>query len=73
MDFRLSAAEQALRARARELADGVFRGRAARWDAAEEYPWDNVKDLVNAGFMGLAIPAAYGGRGGSRRPPGGSS
>jgi 3-sulfinopropanoyl-CoA desulfinase len=65
MDFRLDAAQQALQARARTLADGVFRERAARWDANEEYPWDNVKDLVAAGFMGLAIPREYGGAGGS--------
>ena len=43
----------------------VFRERAARWDAAEEYPWDNVKDLVRAGLMGITVPKAYGGRGGS--------
>jgi alkylation response protein AidB-like acyl-CoA dehydrogenase len=65
MDFRLSAAQTALRARARALADTVFRERAARWDAAEEYPWDNVTDLVKAGFMGLTIPREYGGQGGS--------
>ena len=65
MDFELTPAQQALRARARELADGVFRERAARWDAEEAYPWDNVKDLVRAGFMGLTIPQAYGGPGGS--------
>jgi alkylation response protein AidB-like acyl-CoA dehydrogenase len=65
MDFELTAAEQALRARARELADGVFRERAARWDVEESYPWDNVKDLVRAGFMGITIPRAYGGPGGS--------
>ena len=52
MDFELTAEQQALRARARELADGVFRERAARWDAAEEYPWDNVKDLVARGLHG---------------------
>jgi 3-sulfinopropanoyl-CoA desulfinase len=65
MDFQLDAEQQALQARARRLADGVFRERAARWDADEEYPWDNVKDLVAAGFMGLAIPREYGGAGGS--------
>lgn len=65
MDFELTPAQQALRARARELADGVFRERAARWDAKEAYPWDNVKDLVRAGLMGITIPKAYGGPGGS--------
>jgi hypothetical protein len=38
MDFELTKDQQALRARARELADGVFAPRAARWDEREEYP-----------------------------------
>jgi 3-sulfinopropanoyl-CoA desulfinase len=65
VDFELTSDQQALQARARELADSAFRERAARWDAAEEYPWDNVKELVRAGLMGLTIPRAYGGPGGS--------
>jgi alkylation response protein AidB-like acyl-CoA dehydrogenase len=65
MDFEFSGEQRALRARARELADGVFRDRAARWDEDEAYPWDNVKDLVRAGFMGITIPRAHGGPGGS--------
>ena len=65
MDFTLTAAQQALRARARELADGAFRDRAARWDAEEAYPWENVKELARAGFMGMTIPREYGGAGAS--------
>jgi len=61
MSFPLTPEQEALRARARELADTVFAERAARWDATEEYPWDNVKDLATAGFMGMTIPAAHGG------------
>ncbi|MBI4594622.1 MAG: acyl-CoA dehydrogenase family protein, partial [Candidatus Rokubacteria bacterium] len=61
MDFELTAEQEQLKARARELADSVFAERAARWDEREEYPWDNVKDLVAAGFMGLTIPREYGG------------
>src|SRR6266513_1818871 len=61
MDFDLTAQQQALRARARALADRVFAERAARWDDREEYPWDNVKDLVAAGFMGMTLPREYGG------------
>ncbi len=61
MDFGLTPEQEALRRRARELADGTFRERAARWDAHEQYPWDNVKDLIEAGFMGLTIPREYGG------------
>ena len=65
MDFKLTAEQEALRLRARDLADGTFRERAAGWDATEQYPWDNVKDLVRAGFMGLTIPREYGGAGAS--------
>jgi len=39
MDFELTAEQAALRTRARDLADGVFVERAARWDEREEYPW----------------------------------
>jgi len=61
VDWELGPEQDALRRRARQLADTVFAGRAARWDASEEYPWENVKDLVGAGFMGMTIPRAYGG------------
>lgn len=61
MDFELTAEQAALRARARALADERFAERAARWDEREEYPWDNVKDLVEAGFMGMTVPREYGG------------
>jgi 3-sulfinopropanoyl-CoA desulfinase len=63
MDFELTREQEDLKARARELADSVFAERAARWDEQEEYPWDNVKDLVAAGFMGMTLPAQYGGGG----------
>src|ERR671937_1708196 len=63
MDFELTAEQQALRQLARELADRTFAERAAKWDASEEYPWDNVKDLVTAGFMGMTVPESYGGGG----------
>ena len=32
-------------------------------DRTEQYPWDNVEKLTNAGFMGMTIPEEYGGRG----------
>jgi 3-sulfinopropanoyl-CoA desulfinase len=61
VEFELTDDQQGLRARARELADRVFAERATRWDAHEEYPWDNVKDLVAAGFMGMTVPREHGG------------
>jgi 3-sulfinopropanoyl-CoA desulfinase len=63
MRFPLSAEQTALQAQARTLADQEFRERAARWDEREEYPWENVKQLAEAGLMGMTVPPAYGGRG----------
>jgi alkylation response protein AidB-like acyl-CoA dehydrogenase len=63
MRFPLTPEQEALRARARALADHEFRERAARWDEREEYPWDNVKRLVEAGLMGMTVPPAHGGPG----------
>jgi 3-sulfinopropanoyl-CoA desulfinase len=61
MDFELTHEQQELQKKARALADGVFAERAAGYDEREEYPWENVKDLVRAGFMGMTIPKQYGG------------
>jgi alkylation response protein AidB-like acyl-CoA dehydrogenase len=58
VDFTLTSTQQDLRRRAREFADSVLRDRAARWDAEEAYPWDNVKDLVRAGFETFAAEMA---------------
>ena len=63
--FELNDAQRGLQAEARELARGVIAERAARVDATEEYPWDNVTALNDAGFMGMTIPTAYGGKGAS--------
>src|SRR3954462_7475407 len=59
----LAAAESALQARAREFARAVVRPRAAQIDATEEYPWDIVKALTDAKFVGMTMPTAYGGQG----------
>lgn len=52
-----------LQSSASELAITEFRPRAADVDRSEEYPWDSVAKLAEAGFMGMTIPKAYGGRG----------
>ncbi len=59
----LSEEQVALQARARELARGEFARTAAETDTTEAYPWKNVERLREAGFMGMTIPKAYGGRG----------
>ncbi len=63
MEFTLSPAQAALQARARELARTVVLPRAAEIDRQEQYPWDVVKALAQAGFLGMTMPAAYGGQG----------
>ena len=49
---------------ARKLAVS-FAPRAAEWDKSRNYCWDNVRDLVDAGLMGMTIPKKYGGKGAS--------
>ncbi|MCY4190414.1 MAG: acyl-CoA dehydrogenase family protein, partial [Rhodospirillaceae bacterium] len=63
MDFTLTQDQSILQARARELAEDVFAARAAEIDRSEQYPWDNVRDLTQAGFFGMTIPETYGGQG----------
>ncbi|GAB3630000.1 acyl-CoA dehydrogenase [Pandoraea terrae] len=52
-----------LQAKARELAQSVFAPTAANTDLTEQYPWDNVAQLRDAGFMGMTLPKNVGGRG----------
>ena len=61
--FTLSERQLELQQSARELAESEFRGRAADIDRTEEYPWENVRQLTAAGFMGMTIPEEYSGRG----------
>ena len=53
-----------LQARARKLSDG-FAARAAHWDKTRSYCWQNVKELADAGLMGMTIPVEHGGLGAS--------
>ncbi len=59
----LTAAQRALRDRARALAREVIAPRAAEVDRSESYPWDNVQALKDAGLIGMTVPKAYGGPG----------
>ncbi len=59
----LNQAQRALKKQAEELARDVIAATASETDRSELYPWDNVRALTEAGFMGMTIPQAYGGRG----------
>lgn len=61
--FELTPAQKDLKQRAAELAQRAISPRAAAVDESEEYPWDNVRDLTEAGFMGMTVPKDYGGQG----------
>ncbi|MBK0114078.1 MULTISPECIES: 3-sulfinopropanoyl-CoA desulfinase [unclassified Delftia] len=61
--FELSKEQLALQQRARELAQTKFAPTAAETDRTEQYPWENVHALRDAGFMGMTIPKSVGGGG----------
>ncbi|MEX2518310.1 MAG: 3-sulfinopropanoyl-CoA desulfinase [Paracoccaceae bacterium] len=61
--FGLSAEQEALRNRARSLADDVAAPLAAETDRTESYPWKVVEALSAAGFMGQTVPVDLGGQG----------
>ena len=63
MELALDTTQTALQARARKFSQDIVRPRAAEIDREEQYPWDIVKALAQAGFVGMTIPAAYGGQG----------
>ena len=61
--FELNQAQRQIRDTARKLARDVIAPRAADIDRTEQYPWDNVRALTGAGFMGMTVPEDYGGPG----------
>ena len=63
MDFELTDRQKEVQRRARDLAKRAIAPKATHWDETEEYPWENVEKLVEAQFMGMTIPEAYGGPG----------
>ena len=52
-----------LREVAREFADREVRPVLARYERAEEFPWEIARKLGELGFFGIIIPEAYGGGG----------
>ncbi|MCZ6658724.1 MAG: acyl-CoA dehydrogenase family protein [Gammaproteobacteria bacterium] len=58
----LNKEQLAFQAEVRELAQGPIKDRAAEVDRTEQYPWDNVEALKEAGYLGMTLPRKYGGR-----------
>ena len=63
MSWQLTEQQLQIQAKARALATEVIGPRAAAVDEAEQYPWDNVKALQEAGFTGMTVPPDLGGPG----------
>jgi alkylation response protein AidB-like acyl-CoA dehydrogenase len=63
MTWELNQARRALKKQARDFAREIIAPTAQETDRTEQYPWDNVRALTDAGFMGMTIPESYGGRG----------
>jgi alkylation response protein AidB-like acyl-CoA dehydrogenase len=61
--WNLTPQQEALQQKARELATEVIAPRAAEIDRTEQYPWDNVATLQEAGFTGMTVPQELGGLG----------
>jgi hypothetical protein len=55
----------AFQERVRAVARAEIAPHAAETDRSERYPWHCVEVLKREGFMGMTIPAEYGGRGAS--------
>jgi alkylation response protein AidB-like acyl-CoA dehydrogenase len=63
MQFHLTPEQLALRDRAAALARDKMAPRAAEIDRTEQYPWDHVATLREAGFIGMTLPKELGGQG----------
>jgi alkylation response protein AidB-like acyl-CoA dehydrogenase len=61
MEFSLSGEQEAFVAETDDLAREAFAPRAAEWDREAEYPWANVERLREEGYLGMTIPASFGG------------
>ncbi len=61
--FELNETQTDIQQNARTFAQKEIAPHAAEIDRSEAYPWDNVKALTKAGYMGMTIPQAYGGLG----------
>jgi alkylation response protein AidB-like acyl-CoA dehydrogenase len=61
--YELTEEQTRLRDMLREFADREIAPKAARYDEANEFPWDNVKKMRDLGLFGMVFPEEYGGQG----------
>ena len=63
MDFSHSEELLEIKRIAREFAEKEIRPHVMEWDEKQIFPLDTLKQLAELGFMGVLIPAEYGGAG----------
>ena len=63
MDFTHSDEVQEVRRIARDFAEREIRPHVLEWDEQQLFPRDILSKLGELGFLGILIPAAYGGAG----------
>jgi butyryl-CoA dehydrogenase len=63
-DYNLTEEQKAIRSLAREIAQEKIKPVASKYDEANEFPWEIVKILADAGLFGAFIEEKYGGTGG---------
>ncbi|MFA5410293.1 MAG: acyl-CoA dehydrogenase [Candidatus Omnitrophota bacterium] len=61
MDYLLTDEQKMVQELARKIAREKIKPVAAKYDQTEEYPWDIIKIIADAGLFGLFIPEEYGG------------
>ncbi|MDI6606627.1 MAG: acyl-CoA dehydrogenase family protein [Candidatus Omnitrophota bacterium] len=61
MDYLLNDEQKMVQELARKIAEEKIRPVAAKHDQTEEYPWEIIKVIADAGLFGLFIPEEYGG------------
>ncbi len=61
MDYLLTDEQKMIKELAHKIAEEKIRPVAAKYDQTEEYPWEIIKIIADAGLFGLFIPEEYGG------------
>jgi butyryl-CoA dehydrogenase len=61
MDFKLTVEQEMVRDLAREFTEKEIKPVAALHDEEKTFPYENLRKMAKLGFMGLNVPAEYGG------------
>lgn len=66
MDFEHDEQERLFRSAVKEFVDSEVAPHAAHWEEEAAFPWSTWRHLAELGLCGVALPAEYGGGGGSK-------